>query len=59
MSLAERRSRLDAAAAALDGLGEVLHQASGEELAELMTAADRVAATAGSSRCSSPTRHRP
>ncbi len=50
MSLGERRSRLEAAAEALDGLGGVLHQASGGELAELMVLSDRVAAGAGAAR---------
>ncbi len=50
MSLGERRSRLEAAAEALDDLDAVLHQASGGELAELMSLSDRVAAGAGAAR---------
>ncbi len=52
VSLEERRSRLEAAAEALDGLDDVLHQASGPELAELLTLADRVAARAAAARVS-------
>ena len=50
MDLAERRSVLAAAAEALDGLDEVLHQASGQELAELMAVADLVGSRAGAAR---------
>ena len=50
LSLAERRARLEAAEAALDGLGEVLFQASGAELGEWMSLADRVAAKAAAAR---------
>ena len=52
LSLAERRARLEAADEALEGLGEVLFEASGEELGELMGLADRVAAKAGAVRVS-------
>ncbi len=52
MSLGERRSRLAAAAEALDGLDEVLFQASAAELAEWMGLADTVAAKAGAARIS-------
>ncbi|HET6968502.1 MAG TPA: HNH endonuclease, partial [Ornithinibacter sp.] len=51
-SLTERRSALEAAREALTGLGSVLHQASGRELAELMSLADEVAAGAGAARVS-------
>ncbi len=50
MSLGERLSRMEAAAEALDGLDEVLVQASGEELPAVMSLADRVAAKAGAAR---------
>ena len=49
-SLADRRGALEAAREALAGLGSVLHQASGPELAELMALADQVAAGAGAAR---------
>ncbi len=52
MGLGERRSRMVAAVEALDGLDEVLFEASGAELAELMALADRLAAGAGASRVS-------
>ena len=50
LGLAERRSRIEAARDALKGLGEVLHEASGLELRELMTLADEVSAMAGAAR---------
>ena len=50
MGLAERRSALVAAREALAGLGEVVFEASGDELGELMTLADEVAAGAGAAR---------
>lgn len=50
MNLAERRSRFEAAQEALIGLRAVLHQASGPELAELMTLADGMAAQAAAAR---------
>lgn len=50
LSLAERRSRLEAAREALDGLDEVLHEAVGEELPELTTLVDDLAARAGGAR---------
>jgi hypothetical protein len=52
MSLGERRSRMAAAVEALEGLDEVLFQASGDELAGLMSLADRLSAKAGASRVS-------
>ncbi len=52
LSLAERRARLEAAEAALDGLDEALYQASGAELGEWMTLADRVSAKASAVRVS-------
>lgn len=52
ISLTERRSALEAAREALAGLGSVLHEASGPELAELMALADDVAAGAGAARVS-------
>ncbi|MEO6791153.1 MAG: hypothetical protein ABI249_03865, partial [Ornithinibacter sp.] len=51
-SLEERRSRLLAAAGALEGMDAVLHQAAGSELAELMTLTDRVASLSAASRVS-------
>ncbi len=51
-TLAQRRSAMGAALEALDGLGSVLHEASGADLAELMTLADALAATAGAARVS-------
>ncbi|MEO6791711.1 MAG: HNH endonuclease, partial [Ornithinibacter sp.] len=50
MSLAETRSAMLAARDALAGFGQVVHQASGAELAELMTLADEVSAGAGAAR---------
>jgi hypothetical protein len=50
ISLSERRSRLQAAADALDGMDDVLHQASGAELTELMALTDGVAAKAAALR---------
>jgi hypothetical protein len=50
MDLAERRSRFEAAREALVDLGAVLHQASGPELAELMTLTDGMAARAAAAR---------
>jgi hypothetical protein len=50
LGLAERRSHIMAARDALRGLGEVLHEASGPELRELMTLADEVSAAAGAAR---------
>ncbi|HET9021508.1 MAG TPA: DUF222 domain-containing protein, partial [Ornithinibacter sp.] len=44
------RSRLEAAREALSGLGSVLHEASGPELAELMTLVDRVTAQGAAAR---------
>lgn len=52
VSLAERRSGLEAAERALAGLESVLHEASGPELAALMRLADSVAAKAGAARVS-------
>jgi hypothetical protein len=52
MSLGERRSRLEAAREALAGLSEVVHQASGAELGELMCEVDAVAAQAAAARVS-------
>jgi hypothetical protein len=51
LSLAERRARLEAAGEALDGLDDVLFEASGAELGELMTLFDRVASGAAAARC--------
>ncbi len=50
ISLSERRSRLQAAADALDGMDDLLHQASGAELTELMALTDGVAAKAAALR---------
>jgi hypothetical protein len=50
LGLEERRSRFAAAHEALAGLADVLHQASGPELGELMTAVDGVAAQAAAAR---------
>ena len=50
MTLAERRSRLEAARVLLDGFESVLHEASGAELGEVMAQADRLAARAGAAR---------
>ncbi|GAA4402977.1 hypothetical protein GCM10023168_14080 [Fodinibacter luteus] len=50
MSLAERRSVLEAAREALEGLDEVLVQASGAELIELLGVVDAVGARAGAAR---------
>ncbi len=50
MDLGERRRRMEQAAQALDGLRAVVHQASGDELAELMALADRLEAAASASR---------
>jgi hypothetical protein len=52
LSLAERRARLEAAEAALEGLNGVLFEASGAELAGLMGLVDRVAAGAAAARVS-------
>ncbi len=52
LTLAERRSCLEAAREALAGLGEVLHEASGPELAGLMGDLDAVAAQASAGRAS-------
>ena len=49
-TVAARRAVLDAAREALAELGEVLHQASGEELAELLGELDAVCAGAGAAR---------
>ncbi len=46
----ERRSRLDGAVAAIQGLLEALHEASGPELAELAGLLDDVGAAAGAAR---------
>ncbi|MBM6404159.1 HNH endonuclease [Phycicoccus sp. CSK15P-2] len=48
--LGERRSEIEGAVGALTGLGEVLHQASGAELAELMGIIDGLAAQAAAAR---------
>ncbi|MEO7421581.1 MAG: HNH endonuclease, partial [Ornithinibacter sp.] len=50
ISLGERRSRLEGAAEALEGLDAVLHRASGSELVELMTLTDRVASLSAAGR---------
>ncbi len=50
MTLAERRSRFEAAREALTDVRAVLHQASGPELAELMTLTDGIAAQAAAAR---------
>ncbi len=50
VSLAERRSLMGAARAALAGLADVLHQAPGGELAELLTEVDALAAGAAAAR---------
>ena len=50
LTLAERRSAVEAAREALAGIGEVLGQASGAELGELMGLADEVSAVAGAAR---------
>jgi hypothetical protein len=50
MTFAERRSRLEDARAALGGIGEVLHQATGEELAIAVELFDELAALAGAAR---------
>ncbi len=50
MSLEERRSRFEAARVALAGIGSVLHQASGPELAEYMTLVDEVTAQGAAAR---------
>ncbi len=48
--LGERRSAIETAREALRGLGAVLHEAPGSELAELMGVVDDVAAQAGAAR---------
>ncbi|QNN50757.1 hypothetical protein H9L10_07445 [Phycicoccus endophyticus] len=48
--LAGRRSAMEAARTALSGLAEVLHEASGAELARLMSLVDEVGAQAGAAR---------
>ena len=48
--LAERRSRVAAATDGLEGIDRVLHQASGPELADLMSEVDRLAALAAAAR---------
>lgn len=50
MTLQERCSRLEAARAALEDLGAVLHEASGRELGEVMTLVDGVAAGSAAAR---------
>jgi hypothetical protein len=50
MTLDERRSRLRDAREALSGFSEVLHQASGPELAELAGLVDEVSSSAGAVR---------
>ncbi|PKW25711.1 HNH endonuclease signature motif containing protein [Phycicoccus duodecadis] len=50
VSLEERRSSLVAAGGALAGMADVLHQASGDELAELLTIVDDVAAQSAAAR---------
>ncbi|MFQ6170700.1 HNH endonuclease [Oryzobacter sp. R7] len=50
LGLAERRSRIRAAHEALDALGEVLHEAAGPELAELLGQVDAVASSAEAAR---------
>ena len=50
MNLAERRSRFEAAHEALADLRSVLHQATGPELADLMTLTDAMAAQAAAAR---------
>ncbi|WP_299446865.1 HNH endonuclease signature motif containing protein [uncultured Phycicoccus sp.] len=50
LTIVERRSRVEAAREALAGLGEVLGQASGAELGELMGVVDDVAAQACAAR---------
>ncbi len=50
VSLAERRSAIEAAEAGLSGLTDVLHQASGPELAELLTMVDGLAAKSAAAR---------
>ena len=52
VSLAERRSAFEAAEAGLTGLADALHEASGPELAELLTAVDSLAAKASAARVS-------
>lgn len=49
-TVAERRAVLDVAREALAELGDVLHQVSGEELAELLGELDAVCAGAGAAR---------
>ncbi|MGL5861406.1 MAG: HNH endonuclease signature motif containing protein, partial [Phycicoccus sp.] len=46
VALAERRSAVEVSRKALTGLGSALHEASGGELAGLMTVLDEVAAAA-------------
>src|SRR6476661_5902781 len=50
LGLAERRSRIRAAREALAGLSEVLVEGSGEDLAELMSEVDAVAAQGAAAR---------
>ena len=50
VGLGERRSRLAAAREALAGLGEVLYQAGGDELGELLGEVDAVGAQVGAAR---------
>ncbi|HMM96281.1 DUF222 domain-containing protein [Phycicoccus sp.] len=50
--LAERRSVMERASDALSGVADVLHQASGAQLAELMTLVDVLAARAAAARVS-------
>ncbi len=50
VSLAERRSAFEAAEAGLTGIADVLHQASGPGLAELLTVVDSLAAKASAAR---------
>ncbi|MBM6401092.1 HNH endonuclease signature motif containing protein [Phycicoccus sonneratiae] len=50
LTLAERRSRLEAAREALAGLGDALVEAIGAELAEVLGVVDDVAALAGAAR---------
>ena len=50
LGLVGRRSAMVAAAESLAGFEAVVHEASGDELAELMTEVDRLAARAGAAR---------
>ena len=50
LGLEERRSRIAAAREALVGLADVLYEATGPELGELMSAVDGVAAQAAAAR---------